>query len=102
MRLAHYIPAVEVADVVDQTGAGNTYCGGFLVGYCRERDIVGGRLLWRGGGFIHARRSWLRADSGGSGRGVAAAAGRSAAGRSDGGALNPSCDSCVNDMVYFI
>ena len=38
---AHYIPAVEVADVVDQTGAGNTYCGGFLVGYCRERDIVG-------------------------------------------------------------
>ncbi len=37
---AHYIPAVEVADVVDQTGAGNTYCGGFLVGYCRERDVA--------------------------------------------------------------
>jgi len=36
--LAHYIPAVEVAEVVDQTGAGNTYCGGFLVGFCRERD----------------------------------------------------------------
>ena len=26
---AHYIPAVEVAEIVDQTGAGNTYCGGF-------------------------------------------------------------------------
>ncbi|MDE2638056.1 MAG: PfkB family carbohydrate kinase [Chloroflexota bacterium] len=38
--VAHYIPAVEVAEVVDQTGAGNSYCGGFLVGYCRERDIV--------------------------------------------------------------
>ena len=35
---AHYIPAVDVAEVVDQTGAGNTYCGGFLVGWCRERD----------------------------------------------------------------
>jgi sugar/nucleoside kinase (ribokinase family) len=37
---AHYIPAVEVAEVVDQTGAGNTYCGGFLVGFCREGDII--------------------------------------------------------------
>ena len=37
---AHYIPAVEVGEVVDQTGAGNTYCGGFLVGYCRERDVA--------------------------------------------------------------
>lgn len=37
---AHYIPAVEVAEVVDQTGAGNTYCGGFLVGYCREGDVA--------------------------------------------------------------
>lgn len=37
---AHYIPAVAVADVVDQTGAGNSYCGGFLVGFCREDDIV--------------------------------------------------------------
>ena len=36
----HYIPAVEVAEVVDQTGAGNTYCGGFLVGYCRAGDIA--------------------------------------------------------------
>jgi len=38
--LAHYIPAVEVAEVVDQTGAGNAYGGGFLVGYCREGDIA--------------------------------------------------------------
>jgi len=37
---AHYIPAVEVAEVVDQTGAGNTYCGGFLVGWCRGGDVV--------------------------------------------------------------
>jgi sugar/nucleoside kinase (ribokinase family) len=37
---AHYIPAVEVADAVDQTGAGNAYCGGFLVGYCRESDVA--------------------------------------------------------------
>ena len=39
-RRAHYIPAVEVAEVVDQTGAGNAYCGGFLVGFCREGDVV--------------------------------------------------------------
>ena len=37
---AHYIPAVQVAEAVDQTGAGNTYCGGFLVGFCREGDIA--------------------------------------------------------------
>ena len=37
---AHYIPAVAVAEVVDQTGAGNAYCGGFLVGYCREGDVA--------------------------------------------------------------
>ena len=37
---AHYIPAVEVADLVDQTGAGNTYCGGFLVGFCQSGDVV--------------------------------------------------------------
>ena len=37
---AHYIPAVAVSEVVDQTGAGNTYCGGFLVGYCREGDVL--------------------------------------------------------------
>ncbi len=37
---AHYIPAVEVAEVIDQTGAGNTYCGGFLVGYCLRGDVA--------------------------------------------------------------
>lgn len=34
------IPAVEVAEVVDHTGAGNTYCGGFVVGWRRERDLA--------------------------------------------------------------
>lgn len=28
------VPAVRVPDIADQTGAGNTYCGGFLVGWC--------------------------------------------------------------------
>ena len=37
---AYFIPAVAVAEVVDQTGAGNTYCGGFLVGYCRRGDVA--------------------------------------------------------------
>ena len=37
---AYAIPAVEVGDVVDQTGAGNTYCGGFVVGWRRERDLA--------------------------------------------------------------
>ncbi len=38
---AYYIPAVEVAQLVDQTGAGNTYCGGFVVGWCQEWDLLG-------------------------------------------------------------
>ena len=37
-RQAHFIPAVHVPDVVDQTGAGNTYCGGFVVGLCLTGD----------------------------------------------------------------
>lgn len=37
---AHYIPAVQVPNIVDQTGAGNTYCGGFLVGYCQSGDVA--------------------------------------------------------------
>ena len=37
---AWFIPAVEVAEVVDQTGAGNTYCGGFVVGWCRRRVLA--------------------------------------------------------------
>lgn len=33
------IPAVPVREIVDQTGAGNTYCGGFLVGWLRTHDL---------------------------------------------------------------
>ena len=34
------IPALSVAEVVDQTGAGNTYCGGFLVGWREHADLA--------------------------------------------------------------
>ncbi len=37
---AAHISAVEVEEVVDQTGAGNSYCGGFVVGWIRTGDIV--------------------------------------------------------------
>jgi len=37
---AYQIPAVAVSEIVDQTGAGNTYCGGFIVGWCRHHDLV--------------------------------------------------------------
>ena len=37
---ALHIPAVAVTEVIDQTGAGNAYCGGFVVGWCRERDLA--------------------------------------------------------------
>lgn len=33
------IPAVPVPEVIDQTGAGNTYTGAFLVGWLRTRDL---------------------------------------------------------------
>jgi len=33
------IPAVPVDEIVDQTGAGNTYCGAFLVGWLRTGDL---------------------------------------------------------------
>jgi cytidine kinase len=33
------VPAVPVPTIVDQTGAGNSYCGGFLVGWRRGRDL---------------------------------------------------------------
>jgi sugar/nucleoside kinase (ribokinase family) len=33
-----HIPAVPVNKVIDQTGAGNTYCGAFLVGWGNSRD----------------------------------------------------------------
>lgn len=35
----HHIPAVPVSHIVDQTGAGNTYCGAFLVGLIRGRTL---------------------------------------------------------------
>ncbi|MCY3573363.1 MAG: PfkB family carbohydrate kinase [Chloroflexi bacterium] len=34
------IPALPVREVIDQTGAGNSYCGGFVVGWQREQDIA--------------------------------------------------------------
>jgi sugar/nucleoside kinase (ribokinase family) len=34
------VPAVPVPEVVDQTGAGNTYCGGFLTGWLKSGDLV--------------------------------------------------------------
>jgi sugar/nucleoside kinase (ribokinase family) len=34
-----HVPPVPVASIIDQTGAGNTYCGGFVVGYNRTRDL---------------------------------------------------------------
>jgi sugar/nucleoside kinase (ribokinase family) len=34
-----HIPAVPVPQVVDVTGAGNTYCGAFLVGWMRSQDL---------------------------------------------------------------
>jgi hypothetical protein len=34
-----HIPAVPVPQVVDVTGAGNTYCGAFLVGWMRSKDL---------------------------------------------------------------
>lgn len=34
------IPAVPVPAIVDQTGAGNTYCGGFLVGWLETGDLA--------------------------------------------------------------
>ena len=37
---ALHIPAVQVADIVDQTGAGNSYCGGFAVGWRREKTLL--------------------------------------------------------------
>jgi sugar/nucleoside kinase (ribokinase family) len=33
------LPAVPVAAVVDHTGAGNAYCGGFLVGWVKTQDL---------------------------------------------------------------
>jgi cytidine kinase len=35
----HVIPPVPVPEIIDQTGAGNTYCGGFLVGWLATGDV---------------------------------------------------------------
>ncbi len=37
---AWHIPALPVTEVIDQTGAGNSYCGGFVVGWRRKNDIA--------------------------------------------------------------
>ncbi len=34
-----HVPPVPVSKIVDQTGAGNAYCGGFLVGWHRTADL---------------------------------------------------------------
>ena len=34
------IPVVPVEDIIDVTGAGNAYCGGFLVGYAETGDLL--------------------------------------------------------------
>ncbi len=34
-----HVPPVPVSRIMDQTGAGNAYCGGFLVGWQRSADI---------------------------------------------------------------
>ena len=113
---AHYIPAVAVDEVVDQTGAGNTYCGGFLVGYCRERDIVAAgcygaaaasfTLEYVGCARIPANLDgeWARRLALRSARWSPKRAGYGPVSRIievDG--INESyCGSCHNDMVYFI
>jgi len=37
---AYFIPPLPVERIVDQTGAGNAYCGGFVVGWCLQRDLA--------------------------------------------------------------
>lgn len=37
---AYAVPPVSVETIVDQTGAGNTYCGGFVVGWCLQQDLA--------------------------------------------------------------
>lgn len=41
--IVHHIAAVTLGPPVDVTGAGNAYCGGFLVGYCQtsRADLAG-------------------------------------------------------------
>lgn len=37
-----HIPAYPVRNIIDVTGAGNAYCGGFIVGFFRTKDPVTG------------------------------------------------------------
>ncbi len=37
---AYLIPPLPVERIVDQTGAGNAYCGGFVVGWCLQQDLA--------------------------------------------------------------
>ena len=39
-RRAWHIPPLPVEEIVDQTGAGNAYCGGFIVGWCLGQDLA--------------------------------------------------------------
>jgi sugar/nucleoside kinase (ribokinase family) len=39
-KTAYHIPPLAVDKITDQTGAGNTYCGAFLVGWCRSHDLI--------------------------------------------------------------
>ncbi len=41
------VPAYPVNQIVDVTGAGNAYCGGFVVGYARTGDVP--KAGWYGG-----------------------------------------------------
>lgn len=34
------VPVVPVPQIIDQTGAGNTYCGGFLTGWLETHDLI--------------------------------------------------------------
>lgn len=35
-----HVPPIPVSRIIDQTGAGNAYCGGFLVGWHRTGDLL--------------------------------------------------------------
>lgn len=43
----HWLPSYPVEDIVDVTGAGNAYCGGFIIGYYRTGDVK--EAGWYGG-----------------------------------------------------